>query len=139
MEKHKLSFLVFIVALMVISITVFSSQSSKKITEKKAGFSFAQDTVDIGYLQFGGSEKEVPIKIYNYEDTALLVQDIVSSCGCVLTDKKNFPIAHNDSSIIKTVIKAKQNDTKGLIHRTIAVRTNYIDPIQYVVIKAQII
>ncbi len=140
MEKHKLSFLVFAVALSFIGIIGFhpkSSNNSKAIISHRAGFSLGKDTVDIGKLVDGN--KELPITIYNNEDSSLIVKDVVSSCGCVLLNKKSFSIPSHDSATINAIIQPRTSDAKGAtIHRTIAFRTNYRDPIKFIVVKAAV-
>jgi Protein of unknown function (DUF1573) len=140
MEKHKLSFLVFAVALSFIGIIGFhpkSHNNSKAITSHETGFSLGKDTVDIGKLVDGN--KELPITIYNNEDSSLIVKDVVSSCGCVLLNKKTFSIPSHDSATINAIIQPRTSDAKGsTIHRTIAFRTNYRDPIKFIVVKAAV-
>lgn len=140
MEKHKLSFLVFAVALLVIGIFGFHpmfNNNPKLITSHGVGFSFGKDTIDIGNLMDGS--KELPITIYNNEDSSLLVRDVVSSCGCVLVNKKSFSIPSHDSATVNAIIQPRKGDIKGAtIHRTIAFRTNYRDPIKFIVVKAAV-
>lgn len=130
----------FAVALLIIVIVGFDVKSSNNlqpVLSRQCGFSLGKDTVDIGKLVNGS--KELPITIYNNEDSSLIVKDVVSSCGCVLLNKKSFSIPSHDSATINAIIQPRTSDAKGAtIHRTIAFRTNYRDPIKFIVVKAAV-
>jgi hypothetical protein len=142
MEKYRRSIFLFVVVLVVTAIVLLSSQPTESEAARRlskmqhSGFSMGKDTLDIGLLDKNGTE--LPIIIYNNEDTSLVVQDVVSSCGCIMLDKKKQSIPQHGSVVLKALIQRKKDDIKGLVHRTIAVRTNYKDPIKYVVVRAKV-
>lgn len=141
MQTRQVYFFAFAITIVVaINVIFLSSHTTSPLRlsqQKECGFSLGKDTVDIGKLV--NENKELPITIYNNEDSSLLVKDVVSSCGCILLNKKTFSIPSHDSATVNAIIQPRKSDAKGTtIHRTIAFRTNYRDPIKFIVVKAAV-
>ena len=103
----------FIFAAITIAVSGF-------VIEKK-GIVWSKKEFDFGTINQG----EVPktsFTCYNYSDSILIFENVMPSCGCVVTSWQKTPIKPGDSSILSVEFDSKGKSKQH--SKTIAVYTN---------------
>ena len=103
----------FIFAAITIAVSGF-------VIEKK-GIVWSKKEFDFGTINQG----EVPktsFTCYNYSDSILIFENVMPSCGCVVTSWQKTPINPGDSSILSVEFDSKGKSKQH--SKTIAVYTN---------------
>ena len=89
--------------------------------QDKKGIVWNKQVVDFGNIQ-QGEVKTSTFTCYNYSDSALTIENILPSCGCIILKWQRTPIKPGDSTSIKIDFDSKG---KTKLHtKTIAVYTN---------------
>jgi len=101
----------------------------------QAKISFKSETVDYGKIVKGSDGTRV-FEFTNIGDTALIVTDVKSSCGCTVPKKPKGAIAPGDTGTIE--VKYDTNRV-GPIRKTVTVYSNADEPIKALKIKGEVL
>jgi len=120
-----------IIAIMVFILAGFATTQA----QNSAKFEFDAETIDYGTIQKGSDGVRV-FRFKNVGDEPLVVEDVKSSCTCLVPKKPKAAIMPGEKGEIEI-----QYDTKkvGHIRKTITVYSNTSEPIKALKIKGQII
>jgi len=101
-------------------IAGFSILSIGFIFEKK-GIVWSKKEFDFGNI-IQGNVPKTSFTCYNYSDSALVFENVMPSCGCVVPSWQKTPIKPGDSSVLSIEFDSKGKSKQHT--KTIAVYTN---------------
>lgn len=117
-----------LIVVALVSLIGYSANAQAKI-------SFKSETVDYGKIVKGSDGIRV-FEFTNVGDTALIVTDVKSSCGCTVPKKPEGPVAPGETGTIE--VKYDTNRV-GPIRKTVTVYSNADEPIKALKIKGEVL
>lgn len=120
MKIIKISILAFALGLMSFSVItpekygVLTSKGEKKLISWKA------ESIDVGEIP-QGKPKSIIFEFKNTGSTAVVITNVVGSCGCTATDYSKEPILPGKSAKVTATYNAAN---KGTFSKTVTVTTN---------------
>lgn len=94
---------------------------------------FDKTEVDIGIIKESDGLQTVPFLITNKGNQPLIISDISTSCGCMLSEYSRRPI-QKDSSLVLT-IKINPANRPGYFNKTISITSNTKPDLNLLIIK----
>lgn len=124
---------------MMLSFTPVAEVTSKAVVSmiKTTGdpkASWVKDSHDFGVIP-QGKPVSIEFKFTNSGDAALLITDVVTSCGCTASDYPKEPIPAGKSSTIKVTYNAS---AIGGFSKTITVKSNELETAKVLTIKGTV-
>lgn len=139
MQKIRILSFSVITSLMLMSFTplpfqLFEYRLSEKNTLPVAKATWVKDTHDFGEIP-RSKPVSVEFAFTNTGDEALIIKDVITSCGCTASDYTKEPIAAGKSSKIKVSFNAAN---VGSFSKTITVNSNDQQAAKVLLIKGTV-
>jgi len=103
-----------------ISVLTFKANAQSSLVDTKPKIVFEQTSYDYGLI-FAGDNGEVILIFKNEGKSPLIINNVVSSCGCTVAKWSKDPVMPNQSGTIKVTYNT---NIIGNIKRSITVTTN---------------
>ncbi len=105
----------------IIALILFTLLSNISFSQTaKIEFSAKQNTIDYGKVTKANDSGVRIFEFTNTGDAPLIITNVLSTCGCLITNKPEAPILPGE----KGKIEVKYNMATGPIRKTITVETN---------------
>ena len=103
-----------------ISVITFKANAQTNLANSQPKIVFEQTSYDYGLI-FAGDNGEVSFNFKNEGKSPLIINNVVSSCGCTVAKWSKDPVMPNQSGSIKVTYNT---NIIGDIKRSITVTTN---------------